>query len=479
MRFRFAPSPTGNLHIGSARTALFNWVLARHYQGNFILRIEDTDQERSNAAFEANILSGLRWLNLNWDEGPDKGGDCAPYRQSERHAQGIYGQATQTLLEAGRAYRCFCTSKELEAERKEDELNKRPPGYKGRCALLSQAVIEQNLREKKPHTIRFKMMPGQLVINDLIRGAVHFETELISDFVILKGDGWPTFHLAVVLDDALMGITHVVRGEDHLPNTPKQMQLCQALGYALPHYAHLPMILGPDRSKLSKRHGATAVDEYREAGFLPETLVNFMSLLGWSHPEEKEILDVQEVIENISFERIKKAGAIFDVQKCRWMNHQYMIHQEPLRLLDRVRPHIGDRRFEQLQPDQQLHLLKLLSEGAHTLQDFNHGWIWAVEAPVLDATKIPVLPDQAARILASAHARFAAADTKTFASHELTHRLLDEINTGLDLGKGSGKSKGLVMKMLRYRITGELQGPALADVILILGRDESLKRISV
>lgn len=323
VRVRFAPSPTGQLHVGNVRTALFNWLFARQQGGRFILRIEDTDRERSRREYEAQMLEDLRWFGLDWDEGPDVGGDSGPYRQSER--VDIYRHYARQLVERGWAYPCFCMEEELQQERARAIAEHRPYVYSGRCRHLPAEEVAQRLRAGAPHTIRFRVRPGLIVWDDLVRERVQWEAALIGDFVILKSDGWPVYNFAVVVDDWLMRITHVIRGDGHLPNTPRQLLLYEALEATPPLFAHLSTILGPDGTKLSKRHGATSLGEFRERGYVPEALFNFLALLGWAPPEGRsEVLSRQEVLALFRLERVSKAPAIFDIAKLNWMNRTYL-----------------------------------------------------------------------------------------------------------------------------------------------------------
>jgi len=308
IRVRLAPSPTGPLHLGTARTALFNFLFARHNQGRFILRFEDTDRSRSTLASEEEILEGLHWLGLDWDEGP--------FRQTERLP--LYQEFAQKLLKNGQAYLCYCTPKELEEERQRQRQRGKPPRYNGRCRNLTKKKIEQFEAEGRRPAVRFRVPPISLSFSDLIHGLIHFDLKLEGDFVILRSDGIPTFHLAVVVDDALMKISHVIRGEDHLPNTPKQILLQKALGFPQPQYAHLPLILNPDKTKMSKRAGAVEVSEYRKMGYLPEAMVNYLALLGWT--PKKEILSLSELVKEFSLDALQKSPAIFYRQKLDWLN---------------------------------------------------------------------------------------------------------------------------------------------------------------
>ncbi len=321
-RVRMAPSPTGYFHIGSARTALFNFLFARKTGGKFILRIEDTDKLRSKKEYEKNILDSLRWLKLEWDEGPEKEGDFGPYRQSER--LDIYEKYLKQLLEEGKTYYCFCSPEELEIQRQEMITRGIAPRYSGHCRDLSQETVKRYLNEGKKAVIRLRMPSQKLKFQDVIRGEIEVDLSLIGDIVIAKGLREPLYNFSATIDDYLMEITHVIRGEDHISNTPKQIILGEALGFPRPIYAHLPMILGPDRSKLSKRHGAMAVTDYRQLGYLPQALVNFLALLGWHPQDDSEVMSLEEIIEKFSLERVQKGGAIFNLKKLDWLNSYYL-----------------------------------------------------------------------------------------------------------------------------------------------------------
>jgi glutamyl-tRNA synthetase len=322
IRVRIAPSPTGPFHIGAARTALFNYLFAKKYQGSFILRIEDTDQERSKKEWEKEIIEGLKWLGIEWQEGPDCGGKYGPYRQSERKE--IYKSYIKRLLDEKKIYFCFCSKEELEAHRQYLMSIGEPPRYSGKCRELSDQDIKKNLAEGKPFVLRFKTPSKKIVFEDMLRGKIEQDTETFGDIVVAKDLSTPLFTLANVIDDYEMKITHVIRGEDHIPNTPKQIMLAEALGIELPKYLHLPLILGPDRSKLSSRHGAKSVLEYKKEGYLPEALINFLALLGWNPGTPREIFSLNSLIQEFSVEKIQKSGAVFNPQKLDWINGFYI-----------------------------------------------------------------------------------------------------------------------------------------------------------
>ena len=331
MRVRFAPSPTGHLHVGNARTALFNWLLARGQGGTFILRIEDTDLERSTRESEAAILEDLRWLGLEWDEGPDVQGSRGPYRQSERLH--LYASYAKELVANGSAYYCFCSTTRLEAERQAALAAGRPPRYSGRCRSIPAEDAAVRVEAGAAAVIRFKVPDtGEIAFRDLVRGDVRFNVEVIGDPVLVRSDGRPAYNFAVVVDDALMEVTHVIRGEDHISNTPRQLLLYRALGFKPPLFAHLALVMGPDHSPLSKRHGATSVAEFREKGYLPEALVNYLALIGWSPGENEELLPVRELARRFSLEAVGHSAGVFDEEKLAWVNRHYMKLADPLRI---------------------------------------------------------------------------------------------------------------------------------------------------
>jgi len=328
VRVRFAPSPTGSFHVGGARTALFNWAFARHHKGVFILRIEDTDRSRSTDEHIEQILDVLRWLGLDWDEGPPAPG----YRQTERFD--IYRAHAERLVAEGRAYRCRCTPETLDGLREAARARKEQFRYPGTCR-------EANVPESEPHALRLRMpQGGQTVVEDTILGVVSFDNDTLDDWILVRTDGTPTYNFCVVVDDVTMKITHVIRGNDHLSNTPKQIACYAALGYVTPIFAHIPMILAPDRSKMSKRHGATTVEEFRDQGILPEALVNYLARLGWSHGDQ-EILSREEIVEHFSLEHVGKAGAVFDREKLLWVSHQWIQSAAPERLAAALVPFLA------------------------------------------------------------------------------------------------------------------------------------------
>jgi glutamyl-tRNA synthetase/nondiscriminating glutamyl-tRNA synthetase len=339
MRLRFAPSPTGQLHVGNARTALFNWLLARGQGGTFILRIEDTDFDRSTTQSAAAILEDLRWMGLTWDEGVDAGGDHGPYFQSERLH--IYRAYLVELMAAGRAYHCFCSAEQLEADRKSALEAGTPPKYVGRCRDLSKTEARRRVDNGEKAVVRFRVPEGrEVVFDDIVRGEVRFSTDVIGDPVLVRSDGIPAYNYAVVIDDALMGITHVIRGEDHISNTPRQILLYEAFGWKPPAFAHVSLVMGPDHSPLSKRHGATSVAEFRARGYLPEALANYLALLGWSPGQGEELLPLDELARRFRLEDVGHAAGVFDIDKLAWVNRHYLKQAEPERLANLSLPYL-------------------------------------------------------------------------------------------------------------------------------------------
>ena len=338
LRLRFAPSPTGQLHVGNARTALFNWLMARGAGGTFVLRIEDTDFARSTKDAEGSAVDDLRWLGLDWDEGPDAGGTHGPYRQSERLH--IYRAHAVELMSRGQAYHCFCSEEQLEMDRYQALRNMQPPKYVGRCRNVTATEARRRIDAGEAAVIRFRVPDGdrEIAFDDLVRGRVSFMTEVIGDFVLVRSGGVPAYNFAVVVDDALMEISHVIRGEDHISNTPRQLLLYEAFGWTPPRFGHVPNVLGSDHSKLSKRHGATSMSEFRERGYLPEALANYLALIGWSPGENQELLPLDELARRFRIEDVGKSAGVFDSEKLAWVNRHYLKLADPRRLAELTLP---------------------------------------------------------------------------------------------------------------------------------------------
>jgi nondiscriminating glutamyl-tRNA synthetase len=344
VRVRFAPSPTGHLHVGNARTALFNWLFARQKGGTMVLRIEDTDVDRSEARFEDQLISDLKWLGLDWDEGPDVGGAYGPYRQSDRLE--MYREHAERLLKEHKAYLCFCTEEELQRAREKAAAEHRQPIYSGKCRSLDPDEAELRRNAREACAIRLRIPEHPIRFRDIVHGPVEFSNEVVSDPIILRSSGMPVYNYVVVIDDALMKITHVIRGDDHLSNTPKQVALYEALGWPAPEFAHLSTILGADRERLSKRHGATSIANFRDMGVLPEALVNYLALLGWAPTGgTREIFSIQELVKEFSLERVTPSPAIFDMEKLYWLNRHYIAHCNRERLINLAAPYIRQAGF--------------------------------------------------------------------------------------------------------------------------------------
>ncbi|MCD4665915.1 MAG: glutamate--tRNA ligase, partial [Bacteroidales bacterium] len=344
IRVRFAPSPTGHLHIGNVRTAILNWLFAKHSGGKFILRIEDTDPERSADEYIGQIYEDLKWLGLFWDEGPDIGGSAEPYRQSKRST--IYQNYEQKLVTEGKAYYCYCTPEELETMRKQSIAKGDTSFYNQKCLHLTEQEKQELVAQGRKPVIRFEVPSNEeITFEDIVRGELKFEGENISDFVIMRSEGIPTYNFAAVVDDGLMKISHVIRGDDHVSNTPRQILLYQALGFKIPKFVHIPMILGADRARLSKRHGATSLDQFRNRGYLPEAIINFLSLLSWSSESGDEILSIERLIEEFDFNRISKSAAVFDVEKLNWMNGHYIRHADLDRIVKLAIPYLKQENY--------------------------------------------------------------------------------------------------------------------------------------
>jgi nondiscriminating glutamyl-tRNA synthetase len=370
VRVRYAPSPTGHIHVGNARTAIFNYLYARHEDGTFIVRLDDTDLERSTEENIDSMLDDIRWLGLDWDEGFLKGGDLGPYRETERKP--LYDRYLQQLLDEDKAYRCFCTKDELEAERRKAEAEHRIYRYGGTCAHPSAEQVEKNIAEGKPYAIRLRIPQEDVVVHDLIRGDVQFKAEEFDDFVIARQNGIPIYNFATVIDDALMHITHIIRAEEHLSNTPRQVFIYRALGFDVPQFAHVSLILAPDHSKLSKRHGAVSVGEYRLEGYLPEALINYLVLLGWSPKDDREFFTVDELIKEFSLGGVGKSGAVFDKKKLTWMNHMYLARKDAAAMLTILKKDFAEQyaaAFGGLPEDKTLAAIDLTKGNAQVLPD--------------------------------------------------------------------------------------------------------------
>ncbi|HEX8168957.1 MAG TPA: glutamate--tRNA ligase [Thermoanaerobaculia bacterium] len=458
MKLRFAPSPTGFLHVGGARTAIFNLLHARRYGGRMLLRIEDTDVERSKQHHAEQIVSSLRWLGVEWDEGP--------VYQSDRLDR--YRERAEELIAQAKAYRCYCTVEELEAERAAAETSGVPYRYSGRCRARAEAGDPQH--DDAPHVIRFKVGAGAIEFHDLIRGEVRFEGELIDDFVLIRSDGNPTYHLSVVVDDIDMEITHVARGDDHLSNTPKHILLFRAFGSDEPVFAHLPLILGSDRKRLSKRSGATSAEEYRDLGIVPAALLNFLTLLGWNPGGDRELISFDEAAQLFDLGDVNKAPAVFDPEKLLWMNGQYLMRMSADEIYPHLVPFLGDdvRSLDELRAVIDLHRnrARTLKELAAQLEPF----LITDDALTYDAdaSKKHLKGDDLATRLSELHDALASLDAFDVTTTEAALRALAESH---------GLSAGKLIHPLRLALTGRAASPPIFDVAVVLGKERTLARL--
>ena len=470
-RLRFAPSPTGYLHVGGARTALFNWLYVRRQGGVFILRIEDTDVERSSADMVTGILENMRWLGLDWDEGPGVGGPHVPYYQSERLDR--YRAAAATLVESGRAYYCYCTPTEIRARREATEASGRAWMYDRRCRSLSAEEIARREAARQPRAIRFLVPEGRTVFTDLVHGPIDFDRANLEDFVVLRSDGHPTYHLSVVVDDVEMEVTHVVRGDDHVSNTPKQVLLYEAMGAPLPAFAHVPLILGPDKKRLSKRHGATSVGEYERQGVLPEAMVNFLAMLGWSPGGDREVFSREELVDRFTLEGISGGHAVFNPEKLAWFNQQHIMRLSAREILARLANAFAAEGLDlsTVEPARLARIVDLLKPRARTLADIvTQARPFLVSAIEYDSEAVAKhLSDPALRPHVEAWCdRLATVEPFDAATLESALRSLAEAR---------GIKAATLIHATRVAVTGHAVSPNLFDVLELVGRDRVLARL--
>ena len=472
-RVRFAPSPTGYLHIGGARTALFNWLFAKRTGGTFVLRIEDTDVERSSADMVTGILDGLRWLGLTWDEGPDVGGPHDPYFQSGRLDR--YRSAAQNLVARGLAYHCYCTTDRLREERERAERAGATWQYDRACLALPAERAEELERSGAPRAVRFKVPEGRTAFDDAVHGRIEFDRATIEDFVVLRSDGHPTYHLSVVADDIDMAITHVIRGDDHISNTPKHVMLFEALGAAPPVFAHVPLILGTDKKRLSKRHGATSVTEYQRQGYLPEAMVNFLALLGWSPGDDRELMSPAEMIASFTLEGISGGNAVFNPEKLDWMNGQYIARLPVDQLAAAALPFLEDAGLDRsplvIDTPRFYRLLELLRPRAKRLTDIVDG-----ARPIVSDT-VEYEPDALEKHLSSpdiaGHLTALVQALHTAVPFDEPH--VEAAVRGTAAARGV--KAGALIHATRVAITGRTTSPGLFELLALLGRGESVARL--
>jgi glutamyl-tRNA synthetase len=467
VRVRFAPSPTGFVHMGSLRTALYNYLYARQHRGVFILRIEDTDQSRFTTGAVENLLSTLSWAGLDYDEGPGKGGTCGPYFQSQRLE--IYKKYIDQMLGSGHAYRCFCTAERLEKLRAGQTEKKLTPKYDGKCRSLTDRQAEQ-LALGNPFVVRMKIPPaGETVVSDIIRGEVRFQNELLDDQVLLKSDGYPTYHLANVIDDHLMNISHVIRGEEWLLSAPKHVLLYQYFNWIIPQFAHLPLLLNPDRSKLSKRQGDVAVEDYISRGYLPQALLNFVALLGWNRGDDQEIFSLAELINSFSLERVNKAGAIFNLDKLNWMNGSYIRNLDEKEYIQRVQLALENAGYDTGDPRKNRQIALAIRNSLTTFSDVAKGASFFYKEKITDyhpdALKW-LRTDNGKKILTALISELQPLPAVTTDAFKAVMKQV-QATTGI-------KGKDLWLP-IRSAITGMAEGPDLPLVIDLLGKDKIIR----
>jgi glutamyl-tRNA synthetase len=472
VRVRMAPSPTGFFHVGSARTALFNYLFARHHKGVFVLRIEDTDMQRNNPEFERIIYDAMDWLGLHADESPLVGGDYGPYRQSERFD--IYRQYAQRLVETGAAYPAYETPDELAAMKAEQQAQKLPPRYNGAHRSLTPEQRAAYEAEGRKPVIRFAVPDGETGWDDLVRGRVNWQNREIDDFVIMKSDGAPTYNFACVIDDALMKISHVIRGEDGTNNTPRQLMIYHALDFTVPQFAHVPFLLGRDRSKLSKRHGAVNLLDYRDEGLLPQSMFNYLALLGWNpgEGETQEIFSHDELVERFTVESVNRAGAIFDVEKLQWMNTQYLKALPIAEFLELARPYLEDIAPNlSADDDYTRQALEMARERIHGIGDIRKSGAYfftdGFEVDPQAAAKLE--PPEAREALRRLHEKFATLDDWSHDPIEQTIRALAE---------AMQVKPAALIHPARAAVSGRTVGPSLFELLAVLGKDRVLRRIA-
>lgn len=475
VRVRFAPSPTGYLHVGGARSALFNYLFAHRFNGTFILRIEDTDQNRFVEGALKEIYDSLKWLGLNWDEGPDIGGDFGPYIQSQRID--IYKSYAQKLIDDGHAYRCFCTPERLTQVRTEQEKNKQNVGYDRHCRDLSNDEIQAKLDAGLPYVIRFKIPFGRKVaFDDVIRGRIEYSSDILDDLVLIKSDGFPTYHMGHVVDDHLMKISHVLRGDEWIASTPRHILMFEAFGWTPPVYAHLPVILSPDGGKLSKRKGAASVMDYKKAGFLPEALFNFLALLGWAPGDSREKMTEKELCESFSLDQVSPKASVFDEKKLEWMNGLYLTERDSVSLASEVVPIFKQKGWiSEGTPENDPYILKILDlmkVRSKRLTDLVDSCIYFFKDPLSYEEKASrkYFNAESVEILSSLQSKLSGLDNFSIENLEkLFHNLVEE----------SGLSAGKFIHPTRLAVSGVSFGPGLFELLSALGKDTVLNRLSM
>lgn len=474
VRVRFAPSPTGYLHIGGARTCLFNWLFARKLGGKLVLRVEDTDIARLKEDSVSQIITSLKWLGLNWDEGPEVGGDHGPYYQSERFD--IYKKYADQLVAEGKAYYCFCTPEELQAEREKQYAEKKSPRYAGTCSKLTAEEVQAKIDAGMKYSIRLRIpTEGAITFHDMIHGDVTFNMDQFDDFVIMKSNGIPTYNFAVVVDDHLMAMTHVLRAEEHLSNTPKQLLVYEALGWTAPEFGHMSMILAPDRSKLSKRHGATSVEEFRSQGYLAPAIVNYLTLLGWGPGDEREMFSVADTLSLFAPEQMSKKAAIYDTKKLTWLNGQYLSALPIEEILPEAKPFfiksgLVDEAWLEANADYFKQLVDTVRVRVKTLQEVvDASTYFFQDVTEYDEKGVAKhFTPEAVALLEKCIAAIEADEEYSLASIEAAYNKISA-DSGLALGK--------VIHPTRLALTGRTVSPGMFDVMVLLGKEKTLERL--
>ena len=474
VRVRIAPSPSGNLHIGTARTALFNYLFAKKNHGKYVLRIEDTDLERSSQAYIDNIYDSLKALGLNWDEGPDVGGPYGPYQQSERFD--IYPKYAKKLMDMGYAYECFCTQEELDAEKEESIKNKKPHKYSGKCRNLTEEEKEKLRAQGRKPSIRFHVPEGETSYDDMVKGHLHFDNSLIGDFVIMKSNGTPTYNFAVVIDDMEMKISNIIRGEDHISNTAKQIMIYNALGAEVPKFGHLGMILAPDRSKLSKRHGATAVSEFVEKGYLTEALVNFVALLGWSPSDGQEIKTLDEIAADFRINEVSSSNSIFEYDKLNWMNGQYIKKMDLSKLTQLVKPYLSCYDLSEYTEKQLEKIVEVTREPITILSELTNDtkYFFGKDVEIEPEVQEKVLNGEVAKKVLP-YVIENELEKWDFEDEEKLHEQLADLRTYFKEQHGIKPKE--TMWAIRAAVTGRTHGADMVATLILLGKDRVVYRI--
>ncbi len=463
IRVRFAPSPTGSIHVGNARTALFNWLIARQSNGEMVFRLEDTDVERSSLESIESIKKDMDWLGFNWDDGP--------YLQSER--LDLYRQKAKELEEIGAVYKCFCSAEELEAKRENQMKEGKTPMYDGTCTHLTKEEVQAKVDAGVPFSYRFKVTEKSITLNDLVRGEIFFDLKETGDFVVMRPNGYPVYNFSVVIDDALMGITHILRGEDILPSTPKQILLYKALGFDAPQFGHLSMINGPTGRPLHKRDGATSLSSFREGGYLPEAMFNFLALLGWAPKGDNEILTKEEIISSFSIKDVSKSPAQFNYEKLKWMNGQYLHKKSDEEILDLITPILSERYngFSSLTDDRKLAVAKAVKPRVELISE-------SIEQARVFFEKAEITEPEAVEMSSSEDYRVVVDSFKTVLANYSEIKLEDQKGITKEVQKLSGRKGKALFMNLRIALTGEMHGADLEYIFFVLGKEEMLRRVS-